>query len=305
MAQRPAFLILGFPKCGTTAVATALAQHPDIAMSEPKETHFFDVHYAQGWDWYRRKAFRGAAPGAFLGEATPSYVFVPWALERIRDDLPDARFIVMLRNPVDRIWSHWWMLRARGLEPLPFQEAVAASLAEQDSDRPVTEERWQEHTASQSAGVALGYRTYVDYSRYAQILERVIDLLGRSRIHVELLEDALTDENGAIRRMASHIGVSPERWPDTGIPRQNVAMGAAARQAFRLARAVGVPRLAPYLPDGAKSRLKGYLAGLGSGPSMDAVTRREMTDLLAPDVERLMKLLGRDLSPWLEAAAGR
>lgn len=303
--QRPRFLILGFPKCGTTALASALAQHPDIVMSDPKETHFFDVHYERGWNWYLRTAFRGAAEGSALGEATPSYVFVPWALERIRRDLPDARLIVMLRNPIDRIWSHWWMLRARGLEPLGFEEAVAASLKEQETDRPVTRGRWREHTASQSAGINLGYRTYVDYSRYAQRLERVLRVVGRSRVRVEFLADVRRDENAAVRRVLTHIGVDTERWPDSGVPRQNAAMGGAARHALRFARTVGVSRLAPRLSDAAKGRMKRYLSRLGSRPSMDAGTRKRMTELLAPDVKRLMKLLDRDLSHWLDAGDGR
>lgn len=297
--ERPTFLILGFPKCGTTAVASALTHHPDVALSRPKEPHFFDVHYDRGAPWYDRTAFAHVTSESAVGEATPSYLFVPWALPRIRSDLPMARFVVVLRNPLERTWSHWWMLRARGLETRPFEEAVTLSLEEQVSHRPVTESRWRDHTAAQSRGVAVHFHTYVDYSLFARHLERAFEILGRDAIHIELLEDIRANENAAMERILGHIGVDPARWPGTGIPAQNAALGEGGRRVLDVARRLGVTRLAPHLPDVLKTRFKSSLSRLGRGPRMSEEARAFLRPHLSADVDRLMELMGRDLSHWL------
>ncbi len=111
--RRPGFLILGSPKCGTTALARLLDAHPDVAMSTPKEPHFFDAHYERGFEHYATWPAHGIA-----GEATPSYLLVPYVAERIKADLPDAKLIAILRHPVERAFSSWWMFHARGMEPL-------------------------------------------------------------------------------------------------------------------------------------------------------------------------------------------
>ena len=131
----PDFLIIGAQKAGTTSLASYLAAHPCVAPVKRKEIHFFDLAYENGVDWYRsqfpisRKArlkalFRGER---FLsGEATPSYLRDPRAPSRAHRVVAKARIVIMLRDPVDRAYSHYHHEIRLGRESLLFEDAVAA-----------------------------------------------------------------------------------------------------------------------------------------------------------------------------------
>ena len=120
----PTFFVVGSPKCGTTALAQMLAAHPDVFLSEPKEPHFFDAHHDNGLQPYMEQHFAGWSGAGVAGEATPSYLAVPYVPARIRSAIPGARLIAILRNPVQRAYSSWWMFHARGMEPLSFEAAI-------------------------------------------------------------------------------------------------------------------------------------------------------------------------------------
>lgn len=124
----PDFLILGAQKAGTTSLYNHLLRHPRVKPAFTKEVHYFTLHHARGEGWYRahfprvRSLERAAA---LTGEATPYYLFEPRAPGRVHRTLPEMRGIVMLRNPVERAYSHYQHERARGREKLGFAEALA------------------------------------------------------------------------------------------------------------------------------------------------------------------------------------
>lgn len=115
---KPAFLIIGAQKAGTSSLFRYLSQHPDIKLPKRKELHFFDLRYENGIDWYE-----GLFPASLLpseqitGEASPYYLFHPLVPERVCRHYPNIRLIVLLRNPVDRAYSHFQMERKRDTEP--------------------------------------------------------------------------------------------------------------------------------------------------------------------------------------------
>lgn len=131
----PDFLIIGAQKSGTTSLYSDLCRHPNMAPALTKEVHFFDQHYHRGLTWYRahfyatwqrvwREQIRGRRP--ITGEASPYYLFYPHAPVRVRAMLPDVKLIVLLRNPVDRAYSHYHHQVTRGREPLSFEAALEA-----------------------------------------------------------------------------------------------------------------------------------------------------------------------------------
>jgi hypothetical protein len=123
---RVAFLIAGVQKGGTTTLHGWLRQHPRLAMSRPKEVHFFDddTHFAGGavpLDVYHAHfAHSRKGPAALRGESTPSYCWWPGALDRVAAYNPAMRLILLLRCPLDRAWSHYRMSRERGFETEDF-----------------------------------------------------------------------------------------------------------------------------------------------------------------------------------------
>ena len=125
---KPNFLVIGAPKCATTALSMHLRRHPEIFVSHPKETFFFcyDEVYSKGWDWYL-SLFKDVDSERAIGEATTLYSSIrafPQALPRIVKHFPDAKIIYMVRHPMQRIQSNYVEFLSQGLTQLNFKEAV-------------------------------------------------------------------------------------------------------------------------------------------------------------------------------------
>jgi len=124
--NKPTFLIIGAQKCGTTSLFYYLSQHPQLNLPTIKEIHFFDLEYERGIDWY----YRSFPKNPFLnnkltGEASPYYLFHPLVPERVFKHLPKVKIIVLLRNPIERAYSHYHHQRKLGNEPIQsFEEAI-------------------------------------------------------------------------------------------------------------------------------------------------------------------------------------
>lgn len=130
----PDFLVLGGQKCGTTSLYQYLIMHPFIISAMKKQMHFFDNHYDKGISWYKahfpsyfyKHYFKHIHKQDFItGEATPYYIFHPLAARRAAKFLPNAKFILVIRNPVERAYSHYHHELRKGTEKLSFEEAIA------------------------------------------------------------------------------------------------------------------------------------------------------------------------------------
>jgi hypothetical protein len=123
--KMPDFLIVGAAKAGTTSLYNYLIQHPKIDGAVRKEVHYFDRDYDKTIDYYRSCFPSLSQPNDHItGEATPYYLFHPYAPERIHKTMPFTKIIILLRNPIDRAYSHYnFTVRYHG-DPLTFEEAV-------------------------------------------------------------------------------------------------------------------------------------------------------------------------------------
>ncbi|MEO8330056.1 MAG: sulfotransferase, partial [Candidatus Nanopelagicales bacterium] len=101
----PSVIIAGAQKSGTTTLRGMMAQHPDVFMSTPKELHYFDSYYDRGIEWYS-SCFAAGASFMHRGESTPFYMYNPTARKRMLTTLPELKVICILRNPIDRAYSH-------------------------------------------------------------------------------------------------------------------------------------------------------------------------------------------------------
>lgn len=129
----PDFLIIGTQKGGTTSLYAYLSQHPNIAPPFGKELHYFDLNYQRGLGWYRssfplqvyKHYYEQTQKQPLLtGEASPYYLFHPFAPQRVAALIPQVKLIVLLRNPVDRAFSHYYHEVKNGRESLSFEEAI-------------------------------------------------------------------------------------------------------------------------------------------------------------------------------------
>ncbi|MGH8497162.1 MAG: sulfotransferase domain-containing protein [Gammaproteobacteria bacterium] len=299
--RRPTFLILGAPKCGTTALAGLLAAHPAIFLSRPKEPHFFDAHYDKGMERDLRDHFSDWQDGVIAGEATPSYLAVPFVPPRIRKDLPHARLIAILRHPVDRAYSSWWMFHARGMDPLPFEASLDMNLERLADDFSRGNERgeqaWRDHVNALRTGKAIRIRTYFDAGYYARHLRRYYEHFPHDRIKIVFSHDLLRQPDTVIRDLWRFLGVDDDaRVPDLTVV--NEAVGPGARPLLRALQAIGVLRFRGLLPEVLKSWGKRRLSAFGKQPALAAATRQRLLEHFAPHTDELEALLNVDLSDW-------
>ena len=117
----PNFLIIGAQRCGTTTLYNQLVSHPDISPATTKELHYFDINFSKGIQWYKEQ-FNDER---IIGEASPYYIFHPLCPKRIFDIIPEVKIIVLLRNPVERAYSHYWHEIRLGKENLSFEDAIS------------------------------------------------------------------------------------------------------------------------------------------------------------------------------------
>lgn len=299
--RRPTFLILGAPKCGTTALSALLSAHPDVYLSTPKEPHYFDCHYGKGPASYLHDHFAGWNRERAAGDATPSYLLLPFVPERIRRELPDARLIAILRHPVERAYSSWWMFHARGMERLSFEDAVREN-AERLSrgDRLEGEAgayAWGEHVRALENGEHIRIRTYLDSGHYAEQLRRYFACFARDQIRVVFSDDLRNDRERVIRGLWRFLGVA-EGAELPSVPSANEAIGSAARPLLRLARATRLMRLRGLLPEALKARIKSGLASLGRQPPLAQATRNRLLAHFEPQTRELERLLTVELAAW-------
>ena len=222
----PSFLIIGAQRAGTTTLWTYLRRHPDIvgprtadaSVFWPKELHFFDENYWRGVDWYRaffplaarQRALRLVGRDVVCGEGTPYYMFHPAVPERVAATLPDVRLVALLRNPVERAYSHYQLMVKTGRENLTFEEAIAAE--------PERLAGLEEELAKVKPGVdGQGNRrhrhhrhhAYVGRGLYAEQLERWLAHFPREQLLVLRAEDFQARPDEVYERVFSFLGVRP------------------------------------------------------------------------------------------------
>lgn len=174
----PNFLLIGAQRAGTTSFFHYLAQHPEIHTPKRKELHYFDHKWKHPpHSWYAHKF-----PDAYSGEATPLYLFDARVPRRVHSAIPDVKLIALLRNPIDRAYSHYNYIRNADLEELSFEEAIDAEGARLQEDRKSFE-----------------HFSYLARGRYAEQLKRWFKFFDRSQLHVIRAEDFYADPIRTLR----------------------------------------------------------------------------------------------------------
>lgn len=199
----PDCLIIGAQRGGTTSLYRNIVRHPGVQGATRKEVHFFDQNHEQGLNWYRSffPAPTPAEPPRLSIEATPYYLFHPAVPQRVKEALPQARFIALLRDPVERAYSHYLHARERGFEPLGLAAALDAE-AERlrgEEHRLLTEPRYASH--------AHRFQSYQSRGLYARQLTRWLDCFPRDRFLLLKAEDLYADSRAVTSRAIQFLGL--------------------------------------------------------------------------------------------------
>jgi Sulfotransferase family len=281
----PNLFIVGAAKAGTTSLWWYLAQHPDVFMTPMKEPHYFShIHpsrrLAMFYDHIEDERaylhlFAGAGDAPVVGEASTSYLWDPGSAERIHAAVPDARIVIVLRDPVERAWSHYWNDVAEGFETRPFLKAVRQELADPPG-------RWGDTSVYVSAGF------------YADAVERYLRLFGPDKVKVLFFQSFTADPRGTLADLFSWLGVDPgvaasaELEPRNSFKKPRNGLTEQLLRSFQLRRRMwGVVPLRFHQP------LRNLLVKSGTKPKMDPPTMKMLSAIYADDQRRLEDLLGQ------------
>lgn len=290
-SPRPNVFVVGDAKCGTTSLYRLLQLTPGIGTSTTrKELHFFSepeimagvagpgddrippaiIHDEASY----LAEFAPLPPDlAHIADVSPSYLQNPPAAARIHAFAPEARIVILLREPAAKVFSQYVHLWAEGRETLPFETAFAESAARR----------------------AAGWSTMFDYEAggyYAEAVARYLELFGRDRVMVVLFEELVGPDDEPRRRLAGFLGVE---FPDGPLPRVNIGgrVRSPALAALLESRALRAARR--FLPLGLRTRVsRSVLSSVTiEKPALDPAMRTALRRRYAGDVARLEALIGR------------
>jgi hypothetical protein len=203
----PDFVIIGAQRGGTTSTHAYLSAHPRVTTAPTKEIHFLTDRHERGPAWYIGQFPKSLPNGSLTGEATPYALFHPLSPRRLHEIAPEAKLIVLLRNPVDRAYSHYLHERALGVEHLTFAEALDAEPA-----RLAGEEQKLVDDLTYSS-FAHKHASYVARGDYASQLERWFTWYPRESFLIIRSEDLYVRTNATFNRVTSFLGL-----PDAEVP---------------------------------------------------------------------------------------
>jgi hypothetical protein len=203
----PDFVIVGAKRGGTTTLFRTLERHPEVASLVPafariKSPHYFDLNYARGDAWYR--SHFALRPDRLRGESNPYLLFHPLGPERVAAIVPDTKLIALLRDPVERAFSHYWDRVKNGVETLSFADAVAA-----EADRLAGQRERLEASADRGVvSEAHEHYSYLARGLYAEQLRRWLAHYPAERLLVLRSEDLYREPHATYDRVTAFLGLS-------------------------------------------------------------------------------------------------
>jgi hypothetical protein len=289
----PDFFVVGAARAGTTSLNQYLSQHPEIFITSRKDAHFFAAECTPwsgpGDELMNRKVMRDKAEYAQLfadvtgkkaiGESSAFYLCLPGTAERIAQAVPNARIIIILREPVIRAYSAYMLLTRDGREALSFEEGLQR---EAERKQQGYEPMWW----------------YKELSLYAAQVQHYFEVFGPERVKVLIYDELFADSEQTLREVFAFLGVKQDVPIDTSV-RYNVAGVPKARWLHSL-----LYKLidSPYSP---AKHVKPAFAWKAMGkfllrpvPQMNPQTQAELKAYFAEDVAALEELLQRDLRCW-------
>jgi len=285
----PNLFLLGAPKAATTSLAAALSMHPDISVPATKEPDFFswDAEYRKGLAHFLREHYRDLETQVRL-DASVSYLASPTAAQRIAQDLNPShhRFIIVLREPVERAYSNYWESRSAGFERASFEEAVRV-----DAER--------EHTY----WAGRYPQSHLTASRYGTHLRRWLSVFPREAFLILRFEEVKSDTQQTLRRISEFVGVDPDLgsidiplMKHAANPRWSaVSLVSKSPESIKSAvRKIAGQRLI----NSAVGALDKATIADRNIPPIDLEVRDRLRELLRPEVLLTEDLTGLDLTDW-------
>lgn len=273
----PNFFTVGVPKAGTTSLYAHLKRHPEVFLPVVKEVRIFQPdHPDSGYPARYRIRYADAQGYRAIGDTTPYYLVDPAVPARIREVCPDARIVIMLRDPVERAYAHYLTVKEINVtnvrEPSPsFREALRL---------------YETVSADQRRMLTIDY---VEQGMYSAGVRRYLETFGAGQVLVLLLDDLERDPSQFFARVAQHIGVDPDIFSVLDVTQNANPHRSPRFAAVRWGQRAGLSRL---LPRSFRQALRPVLFNLKK-PKLDDDSRRQLQKIYDPDITRLEEFLGR------------
>jgi len=275
----PNFLVIGAAKAGTTSLYHYLNQHPQIYMSPRKETYFFMSSNNEIENY--KALFKEANGEIAIGEATPFYLYNKKSPELIKNCLPQVKLIIVLRDPVDRAYSHFLYWRSQGQEPIvDFAKAI------------------REEPIRIRDGYGINYH-YINQGFYAPQLQRYLNLFDSSNIKINLYSDLVKNPSHFVKEIYNFLDVDDsfaaptnQALNKTAVPRNKVIdkILKTSNPVKEISKTL--------LSDKFRKLIANKL--LLSKPNISYNLRQELIEIYREDILKTQRLVQRDLSIWLQ-----
>jgi hypothetical protein len=288
--KKPNFFIVGAPKAGTTSLYYNLQQHPDIFLSDPKETNFFSYKEIEGQNLYYRapnistfskyKAlFNKVNDEKIIGEASVSYLYYKPVAERIHSFNPEAKIVILLRNPTYRAYSHYLMDHRLGLIDIPFEDVIFKK---------------RDHKY-----LHLYYQQYVKLGLYEKQIARYLDYFGDD-VKIYLMKELQENAKELLMNLFQFLNIKEIEISTIENRQRNSYIEAKYDWVRNLYGHEKFKRfLKSMISDEVLSYVKKKVFDVDAvKPEMTQTTKRELKKLYKPDIKATEKLINRSLSHW-------
>jgi len=305
---KPNFFIVGAPKCGTTSLHEYLQRHPDVYMPFYKEPHFFGSDLiGSRFEQFRGKPakylrlFRDVNDESRIGESSPWYLVSQNAAKEIKAYNPNAKIIMILRNPVDMMYSMWSQFRYSGNEQIEsFEEALAAEPA-----------RKQGKLIRRAAHCVTGL-FYREMASYAPQVKRYFDVFGEENVKVIIFDDFKADTAGIYRDVLEYLEIDSNFTTSFDVVNPNKEVRLEWLQKMILSTGFSLMLLkdritymastSSFVPYSYRtSAVKGVISAYTKYEKRSPLTpalRKKISSEFVSEIDDLSELLNRDLSHW-------
>lgn len=299
---QPSFFIVGAPKCGTTALSKYLNCHPDIFIPDLKELYFFDKDLktperAKSLEHYLRLFEDGK--DKVCGEGTTTYLYSKQAAQEIYDFNPEAKIIIMLREPVEMMYSFHSQLLFNGSSETidDFKQAIALEPARKEGH----------YIPARCYEPRLLF--YRDMAKFSDQVNRYLDVFGAENVKVFLFREFIDNTAIAFREILEFIGVDPTFEMEFMRINSNKKVRNKAIQTLVKYPPNRLLELGKYLIplpqaqrrqilEWTKSQIGRANTQKANRPQLEPEYRAQLLQELVPDIQKLAQLINRDLSHW-------
>lgn len=287
--MKPSFFIVGAAKSGTTSLYHYLKSHPEVYMCPIKEPNFFSCEEIREQNLYYEidcvdnlhdygELFIDVLGEKAIGEASVSYMFYPQVARKIKENVPDAKIIIMLRNPVQRGFSHYLMDKRLGYVDLPFKDVVYKQIKHPLID--------------------LYYQQYVELGLYCEQVERYLKIWGENRVKIVLLSDFQSKTKDTLFQVCDFLGINNSFLFDVS-ERHNMYIQPKMKCLSSVYASSIMRKTANFfLPLRVQKTIKKRLFTPTQKPSMDEDTSRYLLNFYKKDIMNLQTLLKINLEAW-------